>query len=272
MFACWGWSDNSQAEAETMGRANAEKVAARAEKNHSIRHHYGYGADRPLREPILREFRDQSGNLVAVITRNNYGCQVLNTARIMFIDVDLPQPKSEGGLGKLLKGLFGGAKAAPPAGTQDSAQAGIIAKARRTMDRHPDWGWRIYRTRAGFRLLATHQLFDPVTAAGDPAFDEVGVDPLYRQLCKIQKCFRARLTPKPWRCETNLPPVSWPWNDAQDEQYFKLWEATYVDASAKFATCELLTTIGNPEVDPVVSLIVAAHDEISKVGTRLPLA
>ena len=80
--------------------------------------------------------------------------------------------------------------------TQDSA----IAKVENWTRNNPDWGWRIYRTRAGLRLLATHALFDPEAAASDGVFDALGADPLYRQLCKTQKCYRARLTPKPWRC------------------------------------------------------------------------
>ncbi len=79
-----------------------------------------------------------------------------------------------------------------------------IAKAELWTRNHSDWGWRIYRTRAGLRLLATHALFDPETAAADGVFDALGADPLYRQLCKTQKCFRARLTPKYWRCEATV--------------------------------------------------------------------
>jgi len=29
--------------------------------------------------------------VAAAITRNSYGCLVLNTARVMFVDVDLPE-------------------------------------------------------------------------------------------------------------------------------------------------------------------------------------
>jgi hypothetical protein len=65
---------------------------------------------------------------------------------------------------------------------------------------HPEWGWRIYRTRAGLRLLATQGLVEADSDVADGVFEALGADPLYRKLCKTQKCFRARLTPKPWRC------------------------------------------------------------------------
>ncbi len=68
------------------------------------------------------------------------------------------------------------------------------------MEVHPDWGWRIYRTKAGFRLLATHRPVFPSEPLAEEAFQEFKADILYRKLCVNQKCFRARLTPKSWRC------------------------------------------------------------------------
>ncbi len=56
-----------------------------------------YYLDRPMREPVLREVKKDNGELAAVVTRNSYGCLVLNTARVMFVDVDLPELKPEGG-------------------------------------------------------------------------------------------------------------------------------------------------------------------------------
>ncbi len=109
----------------------------------------GYYPNRPFREPVLQEIKDDAGETTAVITRNSYGCLVLNTARVMFVDVDLPEPKPAG----LFQKLFGGATTAPVV-TQDSA----IAKVENWTRSNPDWGWRIYRTRAGLRLLATHAL------------------------------------------------------------------------------------------------------------------
>jgi len=44
-------------------------------------------------------------------------------------------------------------------------------------------------------------------APADQVFDTLGADPPYRRLCRTQKCFLARLTPKPWRCGVAKPPV-----------------------------------------------------------------
>jgi hypothetical protein len=268
-FSCWRWSGTSLAEAQALATTAAEKLAElfKAGKLRGQSHGYGYGTDRPLREPVMREFKDDSGEIAAVITRNLYGTLVLNTARIMFVDVDLPEPPREGGLGKLFKGLFGGAK--PPA-VPDSDRTALLARAQAVVDRHPGWGWRIYRTRAGFRLLATHELFDP--AAAEAVFEQMGADPLYRKLCKIQKCFRARLTPKPWRCQVGKPGAEWPWRDAAAEARFKEWDARYVAACRERATCELIATQGNPQIHPGIQPILAVHDEVTRAESKLPLA
>ena len=142
--------------------------------------HGGYYPNRPFREPVLQEIKNDAGETAAVITRNSYGCLVLNTARVMFVDVDLPEPKSPG----LFSRLFGKPSAAPVV-TESSA----IAKVENWTRNNSDWGWRIYRTRAGLRLLATHALFDPEAAACDGVFDALGADPLYRQLVQDAEMF-----------------------------------------------------------------------------------
>jgi len=170
---------------------------------------------------------------------------------MMFVDVDLPERERPPSLGTWLKGIFGGGKAEVPNPAPVQAETELLAKAERVVQRQSKWGWRIYRTRAGFRLLATHRLFEPGTVDSEPVFDELGADPLYRQLCKSQKCFRARLTPKAWRCKIPLPP-SWPWPDARAEERFKKWEVRYLAACHERATCELIATLGNPQVPTLV--------------------
>ena len=55
-------------------------------------------------------------------------------------------------------------------------------------------------------------------------------NPLYRRLCRTQKWFRARLTPKPWRCGFENPPCRWPWPDGRAEARYKDWETRYKKA------------------------------------------
>lgn len=51
---------------------------------------YPYEDKDEIREELIKEQFDQEGNLVAAITRNRYGALVLNSANILFADVDLP--------------------------------------------------------------------------------------------------------------------------------------------------------------------------------------
>lgn len=261
----WRWSDRSLAEAQTLAEEAAQRIADRIRHGDIPQRHQGYYPGRPFREPVLRELRNTSGELVAVVTRNSYGCLVLNTARVMFVDVDLPEPKPSGGL---LKRLFGKPDLKPPKEAQNDA----IAKAEIWTRKNPDWGWRIYRTRAGLRLLATHALFDPETAVSDGLFDALGADPLYRQLCKAQKCFRARLTPKAWRCGIHDKPERWPWLTPKAEQKFQMWENIYQSTCRNWATCEMVLRIGNRDVHPDVHIVIELHDETTRAGSKLALA
>jgi hypothetical protein len=92
-FVCWRWLDSSLAEAAALAQEGARKVAEGFAAGGRLERRYGY-ADRPLREPVLRELKTSDGELAAALTRNSYGCLVLNTARVMFVDVDLPEPES----------------------------------------------------------------------------------------------------------------------------------------------------------------------------------
>jgi hypothetical protein len=261
-FEAWRWSDTSADDAQTLARDAAARVEAAFKASGGRRlERYLYG-DRPLREPVLNMMVDATGTLIAAITRNSYGCDVLNAARAMFVDVDLPEPRGGG----LLGSLFGKKKP-----ESDSTLDAAIGKASAWAQSHDGWNWRIYRTKGGLRLLATHAEFDPKEAACSAAFDAVGADPLYRKLCDNQQSFRARLTPKPWRCGVRTPPARWPFQDANAEQAFEKWNGRYATASVSRATCKLLSP-GNGAVHPSLQPIVELHDKLTRATSDLPLA
>jgi hypothetical protein len=263
-FTVWRWSDSSLAEAASLAQQAARKVAERFASSHRPERGYGY-TDRPFREPVLQELKEPSGDVAAVITRNSYGALVLNTARVMFVDVDLPEPKASG---SWLKRLFGKPESAPV----DAFEQDAIRRAESWMQRSRGWGWRIYRTRAGLRLLATHAVFDPQAPLTEQVFAAMEADPLYRRLCRAQKCFRARLTPKPWRCGMRKPPARWPWPDAKAEKQFEKWETGYLKVCSDRATCALVTHMGNGAIDPTVQLILDVHDSTTQASSNLSLA
>lgn len=265
----WGWSERSLAEAEVMAAARLQKIktwlAQRSREPKQQR--YCYGDDRPMREEVLREFRAPDGSLRAAITRNSYGCLVLNTADLMFVDVDAPEAKESA----WLAGLFGFRE---PDHTRDP-DAFMNTLAARVLDwisRWPNWGWRVYRTAAGVRLLASHEPFASDHATCQTVFEMFEADPLYRKLCATQKCFRARLTPKPWRCGMDKPRGSWPWADEKTELRFRKWEAEYAKAAERHATCHLIGQFGRKDFDPALRELVELHDRATRAESRLPLA
>ena len=264
-FSCWRWSAQSLAEAQSFATQAAQQLADRFRAGGYPPKHGGYYPNRPFREQVLREIHNPAGELAAVITRNSYGCQVLNTARLMFVDIDLPEPKPSGGF---FKRLFGKPDLAPTVSPEREALVRIEHWTRS----NPIWGWRIYRTRAGLRLLATQGLVEAAAEVTDGVFAALGADPLYRKLCQTQKCFRARLTPKPWRCGVGEKPDRWPWLDAKQEKRFQKWEAAYQSCAAEWATCELIRQIGKPGVHPEVQALLHLHDEITRAESKLPLA
>jgi hypothetical protein len=264
-FLCWRWSFQSLDEAQSLANQAAQQLVARFRAGDRPPRHGGYYPDRPFREQVLEEIRNDAGEVSGLVTRNSYGCLVLNTARVMFVDIDFPEPKRSGGI---FKRLFGKPDLTSSANPQNEA----ITKIEHWTREHNDWGWRIYRTRAGLRLLATQGLVEPDSDVATGVFEALGADPLYRKLCQTQKCFRARLTPKPWRCGVDGKPERWPWLDSKAEARFQKWEAQYRTNSAGWATCEAPRPIGNPEVYPEVQPIVRLHDETTRAESKFRLA
>jgi hypothetical protein len=255
----WGWSNQSTDAAQADGDQRVDRIIDWLRNGlKGERGPYGY-PDRPMREEVLRTFHHSDGSVSAAVTRNSYGCLVLNTTRAMFVDVDEHSPSLLSGI----KRLFGGG---------GSFESCVLAKVQRWIDAHPGWGWRVYRTRAGVRLLTTHQPVQPEDANCQKAFHEFGADWLYRKLCINQKCFRARLTPKPWRCGVDKPRHRWPWPDANAESAFQTWNQGYLAAAEQFATCRFLGQFGHATLEPTLEPLVAFHDEATHLQSGLPLA
>ncbi|MEO8027117.1 MAG: hypothetical protein ABI823_11615 [Bryobacteraceae bacterium] len=244
-FSSWRSSDLSFEDAYAHARQAAARIRDRVRSGAAQPEKYGY-ADRPLREQILHEMRDATGALSAVVSRNSCGCHVLNTANAMFVDIDLEDT------GKRVEDAL------------DRAKSWAYS--------HPGWNWRVYRTRAGLRLLATHALFDSRDPACQAVFQAVDADPLYRKLCGTQQSFRARLTPKPWRCGIQAPAPRWPYLDPRFEAAFQKWDAKYQHAANGYATCQLLPDLGSGLVAEDVKPIIALHDNVTRASSGLPLA
>lgn len=251
-LAAWGWSDESAPAAEQAARETLARIAEKvARGGFAALGRYGYG-ERPLREPVLETLPG------AAVTRNGYGCEVLNTERAMFIDIDLVEPKAPGFVARLL------GRALP------DVQSEALSKIESWLARNPDWGFRAYRTKSGLRLLATHAPVPP--ADGERVMVALGADPLYLRLCRAQQSYRARLTPKPWRCGFRAPGTEWPFANPGEESTFRKWQEEYARKQRAYAACRFLRAMGNAAVAPEIRPLVALHDERTRSSSQLPLA
>jgi hypothetical protein len=258
---------------EALRRANERAArAAAALVNGQAPGSYGYD-ERPLREEIVEEIRE-GRELVAVVTRNSYGCLVLNTSRAMFVDVDLfPASGSSITFGESLRhvweALRGRATQARLARTRQLEQQ-ALAKIDDVSCSRPALGFRIYRTRGGFRLLVTSGGYDPVAADTLALLQAFGSDPLYIRLCKSQACFRARLSAKHWRCGVRRPPSRFPWDDPAEEREYRVWENEYHRVANTLAVCEALGSRGPSVIDESVRPILDTHDRLTmQSGAKL---
>lgn len=258
-FTCWGWSDDGHAEAQRLAEERAARLAGKLSRGEPL-NRYGY-SDRPLREEQLEIYADEVGKTLAIITRNAYGALVLNAARAMFIDIDLPEAKPQGGF---LSNLFGGKKSSP----EDEA----LERIKQWATRRPDNGVCVYRTAAGLRGLVTSYPFHPADGEAQAILRELGSDPLYITLCRAQESFRARLTPKPWRCGVPNPPSPFPYETANAQQWHVQWLQKYHAAIAQYATCRLVGHYGDTRLHPEIEPIVALHDKHTLAARELPLA
>ena len=255
--ACWGWSDSSAEEAAAKGRERAQSVVLRRPDSGDS-HGAGYPyASAPLREEILRRL---DGATDIVISRNAYGCEVMNAAEVVFVDVDLPEEIEKPREG-VFSALFGKKKIAGP--SRQDLETQKIEMLVRFQREHRETAFRVYRTAAGLRYLMTSGLSSPEDPLVQELFASVDCDKNFQQLCKIQKSFRARLTPKPWRCDADRPPYPFPYSDDKQRAAMKTWESRYNSKAKNFATCLFLSNIGGSGVDMRLEPIVKEHDALT---------
>jgi len=258
----FGGSNESLADAEAIARRAIARFTDRMRRGESP-DSYGY-FDRALREEIIDTIGDP-GTPTAVITRNGYGALVLNTSRVMFADVDAPPKVTAGGILRGLLAIFVGMPTEDPAPPQPPKQIEEV------IEQDPTLGMRVYRTAAGFRCLVTSRLFEPKSEESEKLLASLSSDPLYQRLCRAQECFRARLTPKFWRCSMRRPPARFPWAGEAEEAAMRAWEADYRDRCQPYAVCELVDESGSKELNPEAAAIVRLHDEMT-CSEGLPLA
>jgi hypothetical protein len=261
--SCWRWSDQSIGEARQLADDKAKEIAIKL-ANQEQMNRYDYGRN-PLREEVVQSIKNSQGSEIGLVTRNLYGALVLNAANAMFIDIDFPEKGSGDSLVGAVGKLFG---SKPPPDPEPL----YIQKVEQWSALNPDWGIRLYRTFGGLRGLITNAVFDPTQESTLNILRGLQSDSLYIKLCRAQESFRARLTPKPWRCDIGRPPARYPFENAGLEQRYRQWQAGYEHAASKYTVCRLVKQIGKDETHPDIAPILAAHDQMACAGERLGLA
>jgi hypothetical protein len=289
----WGWSNESQAAAQAMADSRIALAIAQWSAGGKVLQRepkipYNGAQGLPIREEILARHGD------TVITRNSYGARCLNTPDVLFADIDFDPEKNKhllfsliffvicfvaGGLVRgpigLMMFLFAGL------GTFltlvgfleawririPSSEKNALAKIDHFLAYHPDWALRVYRTPAGLRLMATHRLFRPGEDEVKDFFVKVGADPLFAQMCANQKCFRARLSAKPWRIgiTSHMKPRPGVWPVSPDRLNDRItWVAAYERHAQNYAACQFMLAVGSGRVDLRLAEVLALHDAESR--------
>lgn len=260
------WSEVSHEDATARAVARAELIGKRVLSGAQL-DSYEYG-ERPLAEPVTEELID-GGTLLGSVTRNRYGALVLNCPEIVFVDIDDPAPpRSSVPLWSRLAVMFGAPRppGPVPAGSEES-----FARIRNWASANPARAFRVYRTRAGFRLLFTDAPLSPLDPRARLLFEELGADPLYARLTTSQSCYRARLTPKPWRLGMPRPPASYPFRDAREQGELEAWCGEYHAKSAAYRVCSLVKEFGPPP-EGRFAKVVDFHDRLTACRANCPLA
>jgi hypothetical protein len=205
-------------------------------------------------EVEIREEQIERINESAVITRNRYGAHVLNSENPMILDIDEP-PIS-------IFDFF----------TKKSAKWKLekLNKAvEKLYDRlnNPLLGFRVYQTCKGFRVIVTGENILPEENLARIISRKLNTDPLYWQLCKKQNCYRARLTPKPYRIKYKSIKIELPISIERKEE-IKSWDIGYLEKSKNYSVCKYIGTIGSENLSNLVSL----HDKYTGANDNRKLA
>jgi len=268
------WSGSNQSLDDARRKA-LEKLARWKERlssrEHTLQDEYPYALDGEIREELIEEIFDRDRNLIGAITRNRYGALVLNAPRVMYIDVDLPPPprkKRQGLLGR----LFSFGKTRETGTSKPSAKEEYLQHFSNYQNEYPNLNIRVYETAAGFRLVVLNKLFDPLSEETKNIFNSLRADFLYSQLCRAQQCFRARLSPKPWRCGLRSPPHNFPREHQDFQTEFETWLNQYNNKTQTFAVCRKLQDLGSTEIDSTVENLLGIHDKYVLGDQGTPLA
>lgn len=242
----YGGSNISIEEAAIQAKEKMEKVIRKINGESGIFDDYQV----EIREEILQTVDEKT-----IITRNRYGAQVMNAENLMFLDIDKPKAS--------LGGFF--KKSSPE---QDKEKIFEMVRKLATSSKYEGLAFRLYETYQGARVIVLGKSFDPLERATQDMMNEFNCDKLYATICKKQGCFRARLTPKPYRIKMKAYKVNYP-REGMDGA-FGSWLQSYERESRNYSVCRFVEQIGASTFGTTEA--VRIHDEVAGVAVHLPLA
>lgn len=292
----FGWSDISESDAQAHAESRVQEALETLKQTGSVRyvdHKVAYnGAEGiPIREEIIERHDD------IVISRNAYGALCLNTPDVMFADIDLKETPSSklstfvffllialsllawlitqstlvliasivvsiifsGSLTQIINRFFNSLKG----GLEQEA----MKRFETISEQNPHCHMRIYRTTMGYRILFMEDVYDPASEKSLSILADLKSDKLYVQMCRNQNCYRARVSPKPWRIGLDRirpRPGIWPVNSERLSERVN-WVEQYNQTIKQYSVCTLVSVLGCDTVHPKAEKVRVLHDELCRV-------
>ena len=111
-----------------------------------------------------------------------------------------------------------------------------------------------------------NRVFDPASTETQGLLADLGADPKYVLLCRVQQTFRARLTPKPWRANHPAHEIT----PAQSITRVELQRC--IDRTWRYATARQVGTAAPAGAAPEVLPVVEFHDQWTQATSGKSLA
>lgn len=299
----FGWSMESMEDAQRLANERAtEAFTKKSNGDKKIAHKenkvaYNGAEGLPIREEILSIHNND------IITRNAYGAHCLNTPNTLFIDVDFNKsPKYAVYFvialiitSAIFYYYYHTACSKNPflpmaiilsipisrffsknfSALQKVTESSVIRKIQSEVKAGNNLNFRVYKTPAGLRVLETSKTYDPSSEVVARLFKNLCADKKYAVMCTKQKCFRARLSAKPWRIgithHMKPRPGVWPVSD-EKLQIRKAWIHEYETVAQKYASCSFYKSFGSGFTSLAVQDTVRLHDEKSQAFTGKQIA
>lgn len=265
-FGAWGWSDDTPEAAKQHGQERGRRIGELVLSGQAGRETnlYVYGNGRPFREEVLEELEPGA----AVISRNRFGCEVLNTTRLAFVDVDYPEtPAEPAPVFWFLKPRRQAVGESPAVRQAKEKALGLLQA---WLAAHPEDNFSVFETAAGLRYVLTSRPLEATAPEADYLLETLCSDERYRLLCRTQACFRARLSPKSWRI--GVPRIKiYPGETVATSPDLKRWLELYEREAVNHATCRYVGDVGSGVVNPSLQRLLDLHKLRTRAGSGAPL-